>query len=393
MGTNQYEHDMMTSRSHDEVERQNNIKWFRQSLLKNLAAGSRELFYRKVKPEYEEKHSTPLNDYREIRKEMLNHSYMKFQMGFHRVVQELMYETLVPAVEKQLPELIKKAQNIDHNSSKLCLDQSLVLPSYVSAVDIHCQPGGFTADHCEGDVAAGAIYDRSIHMYNSNSAGLTDMAGRTIVDYIDHTFPSHNVERILDMGCTIGHSTAAFFKRWPDADLQAIDVGASILRYAHARANALGFKINFSQQSAEHTNFENGSFDLITSNILAHETSNKAWPNIIKECHRLLKKGGIMIHAELPQLNEIDPYRQFIYTNETYYNNEPFWTKFRTLDLEKIAITAGFKPINIIRDFSKVKGYRDKKKINAAIKNSRSLSHGAPAGSPLGTAFIIGIKE
>ena len=100
-----------------------------------------------------------------------------------------------------------------------------------------------------------------------------------------------------------------------------------------------------------------------------------------------------MIHAELPQLNEIDPYRQFIYTNETYYNNEPFWTKFRTLDLEKIAITAGFKPINIIRDFSKVKGYRDKKKINAAIKNSRSLSHGAPAGSPLGTAFIIGIKE
>ena len=112
MGTNQYEHDMMTSRSHDEVERQNNIKWFRQSLLKNLAAGSRELFYRKVKPEYEEKHSTPLNDYREIRKEMLNHSYMKFQMGFHRVVQELMYETLVPAVEKQLPELIKKAQNI-----------------------------------------------------------------------------------------------------------------------------------------------------------------------------------------------------------------------------------------------------------------------------------------
>jgi 2-polyprenyl-3-methyl-5-hydroxy-6-metoxy-1,4-benzoquinol methylase len=195
------------------------------------------------------------------------------------------------------------------------------------------------------------------------------------------------------MGCTIGHSTAAFCKRWPDANVHAIDVGAAILRYAHARANALGLKINFSQESAEHTNFDSGSFDLITSNILAHETSTAAWPNVIKECHRLLRKGGVMIHAELPQLNEIDPYRQFIYTNETYYNNEPFWTKFRTLDLESLAVTAGFKSENIIRDFSKVKGFRNRKKINDAVQKSRKLSHGAPAGSPLGTAFLIGIRE
>ena len=100
-----------------------------------------------------------------------------------------------------------------------------------------------------------------------------------------------------------------------------------------------------------------------------------------------------MIHADLPQLNEIDPYRQFIYTNETHYNNEPFWTKYRTMDLKKVATEAGFLPENVIRDFSQVKGGKDQAKIDAAIETSRSAGYGAPPGSPLGMAFLIGIKE
>jgi ubiquinone/menaquinone biosynthesis C-methylase UbiE len=375
MAEAQHEHAMMTNRSHDEAERQNNVRTLRQSLLRKFAAGSREKFYREIKPRYEKQTGKPLDDYRQIRTEMLKGTYMKFQMGFHRVVQELMFESLVPPVEQQLPELIKKSKEMGQNLGTLELDPDLELPRYITAVDIHCQPGGFAADHCDDDVAAGAIYDRSIHIYNGGGS------------------PELKPTRILDMGCTIGHSTAAYVKRWPEAEVHAIDVGPALLRYAHARAEALGLKIHFSQQSAEHTKFKDASFDLITSNILAHETSTKAWPAIIKECHRLLKPGGVMIHADLPQLNEIDPYRQFIYTNETHYNNEPFWTKYRTMDLKKVATEAGFLPENVIRDFSQVKGGKDQAKIDAAIETSRSAGYGAPPGSPLGMAFLIGIKE
>lgn len=393
MAEAQHEHAMMTNRSHDEAERQNNVRTLRQSLLRKFAAGSREMFYREIKPEYEKQTGKPLDDYRQIRTEMLKGNYMKFQMGFHRVVQELMFESLIPPVEQQLPDLIDKSKEIDRNLGTLELDPSLELPRYITAVDIHCQPGGYTSDHREDDIAAGAIYDRAIHIYNSGGSGMTDMAGRTITGYLDAVFPDLNPSRILDMGCTIGHSTAAYVKRWPEADVHAIDVGAPLLRYGHARAEALGLKIHFSQQSAEQTKYDDSSFDLIVSNILAHETSTKAWPTIIKECHRLLKPDGVMIHADLPQLDEVDPYRQFIYTNETYYNNEPFWTKYRTLDLKQIATEAGFLPENVIRDFSQVKGGKDQAKIDSAIGNSQSVGYGAPAGSPLGMAFIIGIKE
>jgi len=393
MPEEQFEHGMMTHRTHDEAERQANVRTLRQKILTKLAAGSREMFYRDIAPKYEKDTGKPLDDYRQIRQEMLKGNYMKFQMGFHRAVQELMWEALVPSVEKQLPELIETSKELDQNLGSLELDPDLDLPRYITAVDIHCQPGGFTADHCDGDIAAGAIYDRAIHIYNASGGGMTDMAGRTIAGYLDAIFPDLNPKRILDMGCTIGHSTIAYAKRWPEAELHAIDVGAALLRYGHARAEALGVGIHFSQQTAEKTKFEDASFDLITSNILAHETSTKAWPAIIKECHRLLKPGGVMIHADLPQLDEVDPYRQFIYTNETHYNNEPFWTKYRTLDLRKVATDAGFLPENVIRDFSQVKGGQDTAKIEAAVEKSRNVGYGAPPGSPLGMAYLVGIKE
>src|SRR5205807_7337786 len=86
-------------------------------------------------------------------------------------------------------------------------------------------------------------------------------------------------------------STLPYVDAYPEAEVHAIDVAAPMLRYAHARAEALGRRVHFSQQNAESTNFRDESFDLIVSHILLHETSAKAVRNIVRECHRLLRKG------------------------------------------------------------------------------------------------------
>ena len=65
-------------------------------------------------------------------------------------------------------------------------------------------------------------------------------------------------------------------------------------------------------------------------------------PQIIRECHRLLKPGGYMIHADLPPFDLMDPFTQFILDNETYYNNEPFWGPMRDKDQVQMAVDAGF---------------------------------------------------
>ena len=147
---------------------------------------------------------------------------------------------------------------------------------------------------------------------------------------------------ILDMGCTVGHSTLPFKEIFPDAEVTGIDVAAPQLRYAHARAQALGVEVSFQQRDAANTGYEDNSFDLIVSHILLHETSGKAMPQIFKECHRILKPGGVMIHADLPPFDHSDLFSEFILDNETYYNNEPFWGPMRDMDQIQLAIDAGF---------------------------------------------------
>ena len=114
------------------------------------------------------------------------------------------------------------------------------------------------------------------------------------------------------------------------------------MRDAHARAKALGYDVAFLQRNAEDTGFADESFDLIVSHILLHETSGQAMPRIFRECHRLLKPGGVMIHADLPPFDLMDPFTQFILDNETYYNNEPFWGAMRDKDQIAMAVDAGF---------------------------------------------------
>ena len=65
-----------------------------------------------------------------------------------------------------------------------------------------------------------------------------------------------------------------------DAEIIGVDVGAPVLRYAHARAEAFGLPIHFSQQNGEETNFPDGFFDVVCSHIIMHETSTRAAPRI-----------------------------------------------------------------------------------------------------------------
>jgi ubiquinone/menaquinone biosynthesis C-methylase UbiE len=214
-----------------------------------------------------------------------------------------------------------------------------------------------------------------------------------VIEYLEKVWPGFRPRRILDLGCTVGHSTLAYARHFPDAEIHAIDVSAPLLRYAHARAEALGYRVHFAQANAERTAFADGSFDLVVSHILAHETAAHAWPAILAESRRLLEPGGLAIHVDLPQIDEIDPYRRFIYTNETKFNNEPFWTAYRQLDLSRLMQEAGFAPQEIHRDFSTVMAGNDRTRVEAAVARSRRLGYGAPPGSGLGFALLVGIRD
>lgn len=346
----QHEHAALPRANHDERARQEFTKSLKQFVQQGLLPGLTPVYQNRAAKAFEKEHGKPPADRWDIRKAMVKDLYFQHYAATNRIAQELLWESVIGSVERQLPELEKAIAQLSASSSAaLESDTTFPVPRYISELDIHCMPGGYSSEVDANDIAQGAVYDRGVYLYSMGYGGPNnDDMGRSVCNYLKRNMPGFTPRRILDMGCTVGHSTVPYKELFPDAEVIGIDVGGPCIRYAHARAKALGQDISFMQRNAEDTGFEAGSFDLIVSHILLHETSGQAMPRIFRECHRLLKPGGLMIHADLPPFDLMDPFTQFILDNETYYNNEPFWGAMRDKDQIGMARDAGF-PVETIR--------------------------------------------
>ena len=342
-------HQMFPDAQHDEQARQDFVRMFKLKVQSEIGPGNRQLYERKVRPAFERSHQRSPKSRSELRKAMGEEPYNKMWSALLRTSQELLYESVGPSVERQLPELQARAKRLDRKLGTLNLDPSLKIPSYHAAVNIHCKPGGYHSElHGEQDLFAGAEYDRTVHMYLMGSMGPNnDDFGKSAARWLKKAHPEIKVRRVLDMGCTIGHSTLAWCDEFPDAEIHAIDVAAPCLRYAHARAEAMGKKVHFHQMNAERTDFEAGSFDVVISHIMMHETSSKALPKIYKECHRLLRKGGIMMHLDARFVSD-NVYDQYQQEWDAHFNNEPFFGTLCDTDLIKAARDAGFAAKDVL---------------------------------------------
>jgi SAM-dependent methyltransferase len=270
--------------------------------------------------------------------------------------QRMSYEASAAVIGRQRPALIARAAARAATAGaggSLRLDPSLPIPRYIDGREIHLMPGGYVREHAAGDVTAGALFDRQMTVNRMGSQGaLNDDPGRSIAAWLKTRFPGFRPRRILELGCTVGHNLLPFAEFYPDAELHGIDVSAPCLRYAHARAEALGVQAHFAQADAEGTRLEAESFDLVFSRILMHETSHAAVPRIFAECHRLLRPGGLCFHSDAPQFDELEPYVASLRDWDIRCNNEPFMDGWYDMPVEELFASAGFDPATRFRGWA-----------------------------------------
>ena len=254
---------------------------------------------------------------------------------------------MADTVDRQLDELEENFRSIENPVGSLELNPDLPNPEYLTLVDQHIQPGGYLHDAGGDDVRAGAIYDRGAVLYGLGRAGgLNDVRGHTISAFIMDGFPEMKPKRILDLGCGVGHGTLALTDYFPEAEVHAVDIGGALLRYAHARAESLGKPVHFHQQDARKLQFDDESFDMVTSEILFHETSRTGMPAILSEAYRVLKSGGAMCNLEVPlRYKGLDMSSVVVRDWQNYYNAEPFWGSLGSMDVKAAMEKAGFKRI------------------------------------------------
>jgi len=266
-----------------------------------------------------------------------------------RTAQEQLWSVVSASVERQSETLNDLARQAPALGS-LTLDPSFRTPAYLAEHDVHLMPGGYQADGGDSEVSQGAIMDRggAVYMLGRNGGLMNDVRGHTLAAHLFARFPNFAPSTILELGCGVGASAVPVARYFPHARFYAIDVGASVLRYAHARSAWLGADIHFVQGDAEHVPFADESVDLVFSCVLMHETSAEAIPAIMAECLRVLKPGGIVVHLEVPQrYDSMDLWGKIRGEVERVYNNEPCWQVAISTEYDAVLRAIGFEEVAV----------------------------------------------
>ena len=207
----------------------------------------------------------------------------------------------------------------------------VVTPTYYSSQNFHGIKGGYLT------TSAAVTYDPiTQYVLPPNESWVR----QALIDAV-----KVKPRRILDLGCGTGSTTLMLKKAFPDAEVIGLDLGAPMVRYAHARAVSLGIEnVRFVQGDAQFTDFADEGFDWIQTTMFLHETSHKAMFGIVKEIYRMLQNGGISLHIEQPQYTpQMSHFEQFMRDWDAFNNNEPFWGAMHEVDVKDWMHSAGFR--------------------------------------------------
>lgn len=338
-------HVMMSQPNHDEQARQLFVLSLKTHVGRKLRPSNKAIYEKQAKPKFVKEHGREPQDRHEIGDVMWQEpSYLMFS-ALNRNAQELMWDSIADPIYRQRDRLEQTFDKL-HAKPKgtLHLDPTFTPPRGLKEVNIHLQPVNYTADYGTNDVLAGAFYEGGGNLYSMGGGiGTMESKGEVIQRFLKERFPDFKPTKILEFACSAGSSTTPWAIAFPEAEVHGLDVGAGMLRYAHARAEALGAPVHFHQMDAGETTFPDQSFDLVVSHNAMHEMPQKTQAAMFKESFRLLKPGGIAIHQDVPlRYSEKDAFGQFDSSWDLKNNNEPYWEAYATNDPVKMYLDAGF---------------------------------------------------
>jgi ubiquinone/menaquinone biosynthesis C-methylase UbiE len=340
--TRHVHHALRLAPTRDEAAAQDFVSALRSHVLNPMAAAMKARFEAEVAPKLPADASG-----RDVLKAMQPHPYFRFYTAARVKAQEMVWASVRATVERERASLSARFADLAARrpaDGSLTLDPALPIPRNVSAIDVHLMPGSYHQDGGEGDLAAGALYENGLSVFSFGLMGETlDDIGQSVARWLSLRLPDFRPAHILDLGCSVGHQTLPWARAFPGARVTGLDVAAPCLRYAHARAEALGVAAHFLQADATGVPLPDGSFDLVFSSMFLHELPVKDIRATIAQAFRLLRPGGLMLHYELPPNAALSAYDGFYLDWDSHYNAEPFYQGYRDLEPAAEAAAAGLE--------------------------------------------------
>ncbi len=349
-----HRHPLLPEPTHDDTARMNFLINLVSHVGAKLAPGMPAVYRKRVQPAFAKAQGRDFATTSEVREAMRGDPVYQSWAALRRLAQEMRHQAGRQMVFRQIDELNARAARLNDGAPTLKLDPTVQVPKYI-AVDNHLSPGGYETETTANDIAAGACYECG-HFVTAGggTGGKSDWPGLTIATFVKTAFPQFQPKRIVDIGAGGGFNVLPIAQMYPDAEVIAVDVAAPMLRYGHARAQALGIKnVTFLQADGETLDLPSGSVDWIQTTMVWHETAVTPFRAMLRQIKSLLRPGGLSLNFEQPNFDPDTPmFEKFIRDWDAWYNNEPFWAKLHTMNFRDEMIRAGFDPARVIEEWA-----------------------------------------
>lgn len=195
------------------------------------------------------------------------------------------------------------------------------------------------------------FWDRIARKYASFKIG--DAAGyeRTISRTTDHL---KRTDRVLEFGC--GTGTTALRIAPHVEEIVASDISGEMLAIGRERAAAAGAaKVEFVLATLDDRCFAPASFDAVLGFNVLHLVRDL--PGALRSARAILKPNGLFI-SKTPCLGDMNPLVRLLVPAMQLVGKAPHVSFFKTVDLEREILAAGFEILKIERHGTKGKDAR-----------------------------------
>lgn len=241
------------------------------------------------------------------------------------------YARAFPRLVRDTPRVVRRMKRGDYKDIP-SVDKSR-FPAYYRR-NFHWQTDGYFSEH------SAEVYELGVELL---FRGTADVMRRQIIPpitrFMRERAPAARRAQLIDIGCGTGRTLHQLARTHPSLRLWGVDLSPAYVSVARRRLESP--EVTIAAENAEQLPFADGAFDIATSVYLFHELPRNARRNVVREMHRVLRPGGLLVVEDSAQITESAEIASALREFPREFH-EPFYADYLDDDLEGMLREIGF---------------------------------------------------